>query len=130
MPNNYQPTGFLLSDDMIFTSRITGVADYYKLNLKVVPSAERLQDEAPDVNPSCVILDVHNPGLQIDDLVKHLRENYDSSLFILGYGSHVAADVLKAARQAGCDLVLPRSKFVEDLPNELPNWFAGKQEGA
>ncbi|MGF1578062.1 MAG: hypothetical protein ACFCD0_01730 [Gemmataceae bacterium] len=125
-----QPTGFLLSDDMIFTSRITGIAGYYELDLKVVPSAERLQAEAPDANPSCVIVDVHNPGLQIDDLVTFLRKHCEPSLFILGYGSHVAADVLKAARQAGCDLVLPRSKFVEDMPNEMPNWFAGKKEEA
>jgi hypothetical protein len=42
---------------------------------------------------------------------------------VVAYGSHVDTATLKAARASGCDPVLPRSKFVEDLPRELPRWF-------
>ena len=38
---------------------------------------------------------------------------------IIGYGSHVDTATLKAARDAGCDVVLPRSKFVEELAHLL-----------
>ena len=31
--------------------------------------------------------------------------------------------LVKAAREAGCDLVLPRSKFVEELATALPKWM-------
>jgi hypothetical protein len=41
----------------------------------------------------------------------------------MAYGSHVDTATLRAARAAGCDPVLPRSKFVEDLPICLPAWL-------
>ena len=50
----------------------------------------------------------------------HYRESR-----VVGYGSHVDAATLHAARVAGCDPVLPRSKFVEELPGALPGWLEG-----
>ena len=41
---------------------------------------------------------------------------------VIGYGSHVDAARLKAARKAGCDEVLPRSAFFEDLQTKLQKW--------
>jgi hypothetical protein len=34
----------------------------------------------------------------------------------IGFGSHVDTDLLDAARAAGCDEVLPRSRFFARLP--------------
>jgi hypothetical protein len=42
---------------------------------------------------------------------------------VVAYGSHVDTERLRAARSAGCDPVLPRSKFVEELPKALPQWL-------
>ena len=36
---------------------------------------------------------------------------------------------LQAARDAGCDVVWPRSKFVADLAAALPQWFSAKPQG-
>jgi hypothetical protein len=43
---------------------------------------------------------------------------------IVAYGSHVDTAGLRKAREAGCDLVWPRSKFVAELPGALQAWFA------
>ena len=37
----------------------------------------------------------------------------------IGFGSHVDTDVLAAAREAGCDEVLPRSQLFRRLPELL-----------
>ena len=71
---------------------------------------------------SCVLLDLHNPGLDIESTVRQLKK-LTSPPFVVGYGSHVDAPTLKRARDAGCDLVLPRSKFVEELRSKLPDWI-------
>ena len=47
----------------------------------------------------------------------------DPAPMVIGYGSHVAAAALQAAREAGCDLVVPNSKFVELLPTDLAEWM-------
>jgi CheY-like chemotaxis protein len=75
--------------------------------------------------PTCVLLDLQNPGLDIVAVVHSLKEI--GKVTIVGYGSHVDAATLKAARDAGCDVVLPRSKFVEDLAAELPTWMRNSQ---
>jgi hypothetical protein len=39
------------------------------------------------------------------------------------YFGLICAARLKSARESGCDLVLPRSAFVEQLPEDLPAWL-------
>jgi CheY-like chemotaxis protein len=115
--------GLLLSDDLIFTSRITGTAQLHGLTMKSAKDSQGLLALAKQQAPTCVIVDLANPGLDIVDLIEWLKENCQPPPRVVAYGSHVHADVLKHARQAGCDDVLPRSKFVEELPTSLPQWL-------
>jgi hypothetical protein len=71
-----------------------------------------------------VIVDLDNPGLDLPALMGALGE-IDPRPRVVAYGPHVNAELLHAARVAGCDPVLPRSKFVEQLETELPNWLTG-----
>jgi CheY-like chemotaxis protein len=113
-------TGLLLSDDLLFTSRITGTARSLGLEMKSARAAAELLALVKTQTPACVLIDLQNPGLDIAALVLHLKAA--GHIYLVGYGSHVDTATLKAAREAGCDLVLPRSKFVEDLATELPGW--------
>ena len=121
-----QDFGLLLSDDLIFTSRITGVASSLGLNVRAARSAEAILNLARRQPPHCVIVDLANPGLVLVDLMRQLGELVNSPR-VVAYGSHVDTESLRAARAAGCDPVLPRSKFVEELPTALPLWFAGRK---
>src|SRR5262249_10201508 len=117
-------SGLLLSDDLIFTSRITGTARDLGLTVTPVRSADRLLESARPPPPACVIVDLANPGLAVADLMAGLR-SLSTLPRVVAYGSHVDVETLKAARAAGCDPVLPRSKFVEELPAALPTWLGG-----
>ena len=117
--------GLLLSDDLIFTSRVTGTARDLGLAVRAARSPEALVELARQQPPRCVLVDLHNPGLDLPALLDRLREVCPAMPRVVGYGSHVDTATLKAARTVGCDPVLPRSKFVEDLPTALPGWLAG-----
>jgi DNA-binding NarL/FixJ family response regulator len=116
------PVGLLLSDDLIFTSRITGTAVDLGLSIKAARTPAGLASLLRETTPRCVILDLSNPGLVIDETVRMI-EMTSPEAYLVAYGSHVDTATLRAARAAGCDLVLPRSRFVEDLPQLLPSWF-------
>jgi CheY-like chemotaxis protein len=116
--------GLLLSDDLMFTSRIVGVAHALGLNVKTARSADTLLNLAREHSPQCVIVDLANPGLVLVDLIGRLRELSGRLPRVVAYGSHVDTESLRAARAEGCNPVLPRSKFVEELPTSLPSWFA------
>jgi CheY-like chemotaxis protein len=120
------PVGLLLCDDLMFTSRITGTAQALGLTLNPVKSQEQLEALATQQAPSCVVIDLANPGLIIQDLVQKLRPQGQGA-YLVAFGSHVDVATLNAARQAGCDLVLPRSKFIEELPTALPRWLIQSQ---
>jgi CheY-like chemotaxis protein len=118
------PLALLLSDDLMFTSRITGTARDFGLVVKAVRSSEALVNLARQQTPRCVLLDLSNPGLVLGDLLRQLAEVCSPLPRLVAYGSHVDAETLRAARASGCDPVLPRSKFVEELPKALPAWLA------
>jgi CheY-like chemotaxis protein len=119
-----EATGIVLCDDMIFTSRITGTARDLGLTVKPARSTEDLQKFVRQQSPHCVIVDLAHPGLNIAELVSFLQATCSPAPRVVAYGSHVDTATLRLARAAGCDPVLPRSKFVEDLPHALPEWMA------
>lgn len=120
------PVGLLLSDDLMFTSRITGTARDQGITIKVARNAAALETLVRECVPSCVLLDLANPALIIGDTVQALKTAAPTA-FLVAYGSHVDTATLGAARAAGCDVVLPRSRFVEELPRQLRVWFGGRQ---
>jgi CheY-like chemotaxis protein len=121
-----RPVGLLLSDDLIFTSRVAGTARDLGFTIKAARSAEALVALAREAAPRCVILDLANPGLAVADLLRRLRDICTPMPRVVAYGPHVDAAALRTAREAGCDPVLPRSKFVEELPRALPAWMTGQ----
>ncbi len=116
-----EPVGLLLSDDLLFISRITGTARALGVSIRTARSVEALLALAGQHQPRCVIVDLGIPGLVLADLFRQLG---DDPPRVVAHGSHVDVESLRAARAAGCDPVLPRSQFVELLPAALPGWFA------
>lgn len=112
----------LLSDDLIFTSRIVGTARALGLLVQPARNVEGLLRLAQPPAPTCAIVDLQHPGLDLPALIEQL-----GPMRIVAYGSHVDAATLHAARVAGCDPVLPRSRFVEELPTALSGWLGTEE---
>jgi CheY-like chemotaxis protein len=119
--------GLLLSDDLIFTSRITGIGRDLGLAIKPARTVDALVILAAQEAPGGIILDLAFPGLDITSLIQQLGEACAVMPRLIAYGAHVEAAGLRAARQAGCDIVLPRSAFVEQLPAQLPAWLTARE---
>ena len=119
--SNPSACGLLLCDDLIFTSRITGTAKALGLLVRSARDVALLSSMAREKPPTCVLLDLQHPQLDLVALLIELRAI--GPMCVVGYGSHVDAATLHAARVAGCDPVLPRSRFVEELPTALSGWL-------
>ena len=116
--------GIMLTDDLIFFSRVSGTARAGGLTVKQAKTPESLLDLASHDAPHGVILDLHNERLDLNRLLAQLREACPAMPRVIAYGSHVEAETLRAARVAGCDQVFPRSRFVEELPANLEGWLS------
>lgn len=115
--------GLMLCDDLLFASKVLGVAKARGLEVRVARHAPALVELARQAAPGGVLIDLHNPGLDVPALLGELEAACGRRPRVVAYGSHVEAATLHAARQAGCDVVLPRSAFVERLPEELGTWL-------
>lgn len=116
--------GVMLCDDLIFFSRVAATARAAGLTVKQARTTEALLALARQEAPGGVILDLHADGLDVPALLAGLREVCSTMPKTVAFGSHVEAETLRAAREAGCSRVLPRSKFVLELETDLAKWLA------
>ena len=89
-------TAYVLSDDLIDASRVPATR---------VRTFAALLDAVGRTRPAVVVVDLHHPELDLPALMA-------TGCRVVGYGSHVDAARLRAARAAGCE-ALPRSAFFE-----------------
>ena len=112
------PLCLVLSDDLIDASRVIGdgrAAGVSVLQCRDTTALQRCSER----KPTLVVLDLHNPGLDIATLVPTLKTQ---GIKVIAFGSHVDVERLKAARKAGCDEVLPRSAFFDGLQAKMAKW--------
>lgn len=108
----------ILSDDLIDSSRVTGHGR--AIGLEVVHCrTQAILEKSMDRLPAAVIIDLHFPGIDLPALMEQVAAH---SVRVIGYGSHVDAARLKAARAVGVNPVLPRSSFFENLEKNLREW--------
>src|SRR5439155_17310105 len=81
--------GLVLSDDMLFTSRITGTARDLGLSVKPARSLDVLHTLIQQQTPQCVIVDLAHPGLDIAAFIEALRAAGSAMPRVIAYGSHV-----------------------------------------
>lgn len=111
----------VLNDDLIFFSRIEGRARAAGFRALQAREADRAITLSADPSTRLVLVDIHLVPEDLPRLVAAVRASPNRPR-VVGFGSHVEAQALRAAREAGCDLVLPRSKFVEDLVTCWDDW--------
>jgi CheY-like chemotaxis protein len=106
-------------DDLFFTVKINEAAKRAGLPVEFVKSAKDALDKA-QAHPPVIILDLNCASLDPLKLIEDLKShNALKGIHLIGYVSHVQAELIQKARTAGCDTVLARSAFSKDLPHIL-----------
>lgn len=105
--------------DLMFTVKIQDAAKSAGLNVTFVNSANQAVQQAGD-GVALVILDLHNISADPLHIIRRLKGDPRArGVTLLGYFAHVQADLREAAKASGCDVVIPRSAFSQNLPSIL-----------
>ncbi len=115
--------GVLLTSDLFFSSKVTGTASQLGYEIRATADANSAADLCQDGPVQLLILDLATPGLQPDAIMSSLT---GSKPKVIAFGSHIDAVRLQAARDAGCDDVMPRSRFSAELPAILQSAFTDR----
>jgi hypothetical protein len=113
---------FALVDDLFFLAKINEVAR--KLNVKVefIKSEKEIAEktgENPEDRPSLIVVDLNSNSVKPLSVIPKLRSKFKKPTSIVGFVSHVQGDLKVKAQEAGCDVVMPRSAFSQNLPSIL-----------
>lgn len=114
-----QPRFLAAVQDLLFVAKITAAAKRVGVAVEFVSEENRLLEKT-EFSPSVVILDLNNSQFDPIALVRKLKAKPPQrQVQIIGYLSHVQQDLNREAHKAGCDLVLPRSAFSQNLDELL-----------
>lgn len=122
---------FAFVDDLFFQAKIQETAR--KLNVKVEFAkndkdlADRMQQNGEE-KPSLIIFDLNNANAKPLTLIPKLKSKLKKGTSIIGFLSHVQGDLKQKAHEVGCDMVLPRSAFSQNLPQLLRRHGAPEDE--
>jgi len=122
-------------DDLFFLAKIQETAR--KLGVKVAflknepESLATLTDAAatdhPD-HPALIVFDLNNVNAKPMTLIPKLKTKLKKTTSIVGFLSHLQGDLKAKAVEAGCDSVMPRSAFSQNLPNLLRRYGIADEE--
>jgi CheY-like chemotaxis protein len=133
LPNREDATSriFAFVDDLFFQAKIQETAR--KLNVKVEfckaeqDLLERMEQNG-EGKPSLIIFDMNNANAKPLSLIPKLKSKLKKETSIIGFLSHVQGDLKQKAHEVGCDMVLPRSAFSQNLPQLLRRHGAPEEE--
>jgi DNA-binding NarL/FixJ family response regulator len=105
-----------LMDDLFFQMKLAETAKHLGVEVKVATTPEALQTllEPP---PRLLIIDLNSRSQPIATIQRLRAEK--NGVRVVGFLSHVQTDLAAQARAAGCDEVMPRSAFTQNLANIL-----------
>jgi CheY-like chemotaxis protein len=109
-------------EDLFFLAKIQETARKLGIKVGFVKADKevlaRLTD-AEQERPSLIVFDLNNANAKPITLIPKLRAKLKKGTSIIGFLSHLQGDLKAKAIEAGCDMVMPRSAFSQNLPNLL-----------
>ena len=121
---------FFFIEDLFFNAKITETAR--KLGVKVAfiknekDAIAELTDSEEADRPGLIVFDLNNANAKPLTLIPKLKAKLKKSTSIVGFLSHLQNELRAKAIEVGCDTVMPRSAFSQNLPNLLRRY--GLQE--
>lgn len=115
-----QPRKILaVMDDLFFMVKIQEAAKQAGLPIEFLKTEVDVLERAKS-SPALIIFDLNYRDVDALKLIAALKaDEATKAIALIGYLSHVQGELKLQAQQAGCDAVMPRSAFSQNLPQIL-----------
>ncbi|HEX4036832.1 MAG TPA: response regulator [Acidobacteriaceae bacterium] len=114
---------YLFIEDLFFFAKINESAR--KLGIKVAfvkndpETLAKIVDAPEEERPSLIVFDLNNTAAKPLTLIPKIKSKLKRGTSVIGFLSHLQGDLKAKAVEAGCDIVMPRSAFSQNLPTLL-----------
>jgi hypothetical protein len=123
IPENAPTKILFFIEDLFFIAKIQETAR--KMGVKVAfikndkEAIAALTGAEEEDRPGLIVFDLNNANAKPLTLIPKLKAKLKRSTSIVGFLSHLQGDLKAKAVEAGCDTVMPRAAFSQNLPNLL-----------
>jgi CheY-like chemotaxis protein len=101
--------------DLFFSVKLTEAAKRNGLAIEFVKEAGEVLEKAR-TRPALIVFDLNFDAVQPVQLITDLKGSPDTrGISLIGYLSHVQGELKQQAQEAGCDMVMARSAFSQNL---------------
>jgi CheY-like chemotaxis protein len=112
-----EPGVLVAVDDLFFWAKIESAARHAGVRVEQALSAIQIQERLKRAVPGLIILDLNSVACEPLDTIRKIKSHPGlKNVLLVGFLSHVQIELEQAALEAGCDRVLPRSRFSATLP--------------
>ncbi|ADW67757.1 hypothetical protein [Granulicella tundricola] len=125
---------YFFIEDLFFIAKIQETAR--KLGVKVAfvkndkESLATVTAAHEDERQSLIVFDLNNANAKPLTLIPKLKTKLKKTVSIIGFLSHLQGDLKAKAVEAGCNTVMPRAAFSQNLPNLLRRYGIEEVEEA
>ena len=116
MQKQENKTVLAVVNDLFFSVKITDAAKRAGMPVEFVKEENDVIAKAK-ARPTLIIFDLNFEQVQPLKLISKLKSGADfKGISVIGYLSHIQGDLKLKAQEAGCDMVMARSAFSQNLP--------------
>ncbi len=114
---------YFFIEDLFFVAKIQEASK--KLGIKVEfakadkETLAKITSAGDEERASLIVFDLNNLGAKPLTVIPKLKAKLKRGTSIIGFLNHLQGDLKQKATEAGCDMVMPRSAFSQNLPNLL-----------
>jgi CheY-like chemotaxis protein len=106
--------------DLIFRAKVSETARQVGRASIAATSPDAIVERAASHGAALVVIDLGDERLDPFETIRRLKASPETrEARVVGFFSHVHTELRDRAREAGCDVVLPRSAFVARLARVL-----------
>ncbi len=107
-------------DDLFFWTKIEAAARHLGVHLEHATDGAQLEEKLAAKAPDLIILDLNSEACAPIAALRRVKSDPElKAIPVIGFLSHVQVELAQSAIAAGCDKVLPRSRFSAILPEIL-----------
>lgn len=111
-----------LVSDLLFSVKITDAAKRNGMQIEYVKTDEDCLEKVKS-NPTLLIVDLNISSAEPVNVIRAIKGDPEhKGVSILGFVSHVQGELKQKAQEAGCDVVLARSAFSQNLQQILKRY--------
>lgn len=132
IPEDAQTHIYLFIEDLFLTAKINETARKQGVKVAFVKNDKdalaELTSGEDENRPSLIVFDLNNANAKPLTTIPKIKAKLKRSVSIIGFLSHLQGDLKAKAVEAGCDVVMPRAAFSQNLPNLLRRYGVEEEE--